>query len=415
MSNDNSGLRLTLQVLLPIVLIAGGVFGAWYLNHNKPKPTVVTPVNEGPLVRLVRVRSEPVRLDVVARGTVEPLRTVELAAEVSGRIVATSPAMRAGGTFTPNDVLAQLDPTDFRLAITSQQAAVARAELNLAREEAEAEAALRAWQKLEGDRPADALVRREPQLEDARLALAAAKAQLERAQVDLERTKVMLPFAGRVRSVAADVGQTVQRGQRLATVIDTSATEVRLPIALDDLAFVDLPLDAATDQGAEVELHAEFAGRPCVWHGHVVRTEGEIDRQTRQLTVVARVDGDGDGDQPPLLVGMFVEARISGRTFDDVVVVPRAALDGSDRIWVAEARCSGVRRAMVLGSTVWVPTFGALLRERRVTVLRAERDRVLLSGGLASGDLVSISNLDAPVDGMTVRVGDIRDAIAEEK
>lgn len=407
-------LRIILQIVMALAILGAAGLIAIGLITNRAKPTIVAQPNEGPLVRTMRARVETVRLDVTARGTVEPLRTVELAAEVPGRIVATAASLRAGGTFTPNDVLVQLDPTDFRLAITQQQAAVARAELNLAREEAEAEAALRAWQKLEGDKPADALVRREPQLEDARQALAAAKAQLERAQVDLERTKVMLPFAGRVRSVAADIGQTVQRGQRLATVIDTSAAEVRLPIPLGDAAFVELPFDGAIDDGAEVELRAEFAGRPCVWHGRVVRTEGEIDRKTRQLTVVVRADGSGDGDQPPLLVGMFVEARITGRTFDDVVVVPSAALDPSGAVWVVEVPEGGPRAGAPSGQGDAADAKGTL-RRRDVEVLRAERDRVVLRSGIAADELVSISNLDAPVDGMVVRLGDIRDANGEEK
>jgi RND family efflux transporter MFP subunit len=381
--------RTILQILLPIAVLAGGIGGAYLVVTNSKKPIVEAPENLGPLVRVHVVAPSDERLDVLARGTVEPLRTVELAAEVSGRIVGTDPALRAGGTFTPNDVLVEIDPTDYRLAIHQQESAVARAELRLLQEEAEAESAVRAWKQLEGDRPADPLVRREPQIKDATLAVEAAKAQLERARTDLLRCKVQLPFAGRVRSVHADIGQTVQRGQRLAVVLDTGELEVRLPIPLHDAGFVDLPLAGSTDDGPKVELSAEFAGRRRSWPGRIVRIEGELDRKTRQLTAVARVRATGDN---PLLVGMFVDATIRGRLAEQVFAVPRAAVFQGDQVWLVTERTDddGVKSRH--------------LERRTVEVLRAERDRVLVQTGLVAGDRVCVTSMQAPVDGMKVRV-----------
>ena len=386
-------LRTVLQVLVPIAIVAGGFLLAKWISGNAARPIVTPPENLGPLVRTAPATTADVRLDVAAQGTVEPLRTVELAAEVSGRIVKTHPELRAGGTFTDNDVLLEIDPADFELAIVQQEAAVARAKLKLAQERAEADAAVRAWKQLEGDRAADPLVRREPQIQDAELALAAAEAMLQKSRLDLARTKVQLPFAGRIRSVHADLGQTVQRGQRLAIVLDTSEVEVRLPIPLSAAEFVALPFAGTTDDGPEVELSAEFAGDRHTWRGRIVRTEGEVDRKTRQLTVVARVRaraaaGDhGEGDGPPLLVGMFVAARISGRAAANAVTVPPEAVHPGDHVFV-------VRRD------------GDVLRieRREVEVLHAERDRVVLKGGVAAGEQVCVTSLDAPVDGMKVRV-----------
>ena len=390
-------IRLTLKIVLPLVVLGLGALIAFVIISNKQQPIVRAPQKLGPLVRTVRADVRDVPLVVRARGSVEPLRTVELAAEVGGRITATSDALRAGGTFTPNDVLVQIDAADYEFAITQQEAAIARARLRLMQEQAEAEAALRAWRQLEGDRPADPLVLREPQIEDARLALAAAEAQLEKAQLDLRRTKVQLPFAGRVRSVHADIGQTVQRGQRLAVVLDTSEVEVRLPIPLSEAAFVDLPLGESVDDGPAVTLSADFAGRRCEWRGRIVRVEGELDRRTRQITAIARVAAKGNDGAPPLLVGMFVEAEITGNVAEGVCVVPRPALRGDgDEVWVVAPRGEGDGHV--------------LQRRRDIDLLRKERELVLLRGGVRDGELVCISNLDAPVDGMDVRLAHDEDA-----
>jgi len=391
-----------MQILLPLLVLAAGGTGAYLIYKSKPLPLVLNVKNRGPLIRVQTVATSDEALDVIARGSVEALRTVDLAAEVGGRIVKTHPALRAGGVFTPNDVLVAIDATDYQLLITQQAAAVARAELRLMQEEAEGEAAGRAWQQLEGNRPADPLARREPQIRDAKLAVAAAKAQLQRAETDLLRTRIQLPFSGRVRSVHADIGQTVQRGQRLAVVLDTTELEVRLPMPLHETAFVDLPLDEQTDDGPKVVLTADFAGEPCTWHGSIVRVEGEIDRRTRQLTAIARVTDDATAK--PLLVGMFVEARIVGKLAKNVFRVPSSALHTGNHIWIVAAITYEPLQVRWFTGFRRPSTTSYRLRDRVVVVLRTERNHAILESGLQPGERICLSNLQAPIDGMTVRI-----------
>ncbi|MFM1870849.1 MAG: Multidrug transporter MdtA [Planctomycetota bacterium] len=382
-------LRLVLQILLPLLVLAGAAYLASRILAARAKPTVVTPTFEGPPVRIAKVRPADLRIDVAAQGTVEAYRSVAIAPQVGGRVIAVGDGMRAGAFVAAGEVLIAVEREDFELAIVQREADVARATLRLHQERAEAEAALRAWRDLEGDRPADPLVRREPQIQDAERSLAAAQAQLRRAKLDLDRTVVVAPFAARVRNAAAEVGQFVQPGQRIAELFDIAAVEVRLPIATADAAFLDLPMFGGTDDanGPSVEFAADFAGRRHVWSGRVVRTEGEIDRRTRQLTVVARVDApfekSPDGARPPLAVGMFVTATIGGRTFRDLAVVPRAAVSPNGEVWTID----GENR----------------LRRRQVGVLRLERDRALIDRGLAAGERVLVSTLDTPTDGMPVQ------------
>ncbi|MBL8730379.1 MAG: efflux RND transporter periplasmic adaptor subunit [Planctomycetes bacterium] len=383
----NRPLRLTLQILLPLVVLAGGAALAWRIANRPNEPKLAAPPQRGPLVRTTVARTTDVRLDVPTQGTVEPFRTMVVAAEVGGRVTTIHPELRPGGFFAEGDVLVELDATDFDLAIVQQEAAVARAELRLLQERAEADAAVRAWQDLEGDRAADPLVSRQPQVADAEKSLASARAMLEQARLDRRRTQVRAPLAGRVRSASTEVGQIVQPGQGLAVVFDLAAVEARLAIPASEAAFVDLPLGVTDGPAIDtpVELTADFAGERHRWQGRIVRTEGEIDRRTRQLTVVARVDDPfvtREG-RPPLLVGMFVQAQIRGRTFADVVVLPRAALRPGDQVWIVDAEHR--------------------LRRRDVDVLRLERDRIVLRGGVREGEVVCVSPLETVTDDMPVR------------
>jgi RND family efflux transporter MFP subunit len=382
-------LRIVLQILLPLLVLAGGAFMAQRILANKVQPKVTAPVFEGPLVRVAAVAPTALRIDVTAQGTVEPFRAVTVAPQVAGRVLRVADELRAGAFVAAGATLLCIEPADFELQIVQRQADVARAALRLVQERAEAAAALRAWRELEGERAPEPLVTREPQIRDAEQSLAAAEAQLARARLDLERTQVTAPFAARVRSANAEVGQFVAVGAAVAELYDVAAVEIRLPIASSDAAFLDLPMLGTGDAGTlpTVEVSVEFAGRRHVWQGRIVRTEGELDRRTRQLTLVARVDEPyarhGDGDRPPLTVGMFVQATITGRTFADVVAVPRSAVSADGEVWVVDQELR--------------------LRRRTVAVLRLERERALVQSGLAAGERVLSSRLDAPQEGMPVR------------
>lgn len=382
--------RLTLQISLPLILLAlGGLLAKQIIGSKKP-PVVAPTTFEGPLVRTAEVAVTDVRIDVSTQGTVEPHRTVDLSPQVGGRVVLVSQHLRAGAFVAADEVLLQVDPADYELAIAQQEASVARAELRLVQEHAEAEASLRAWRELEGERPADPLVARQPQIEDAEKSLAAAKALLQRARLDLQRCTLRAPFAARVRTADVEVGSLVQVGQKVAEIYDLAEVEVRLPIPSADAAFVDLPMfhDSAAAQPTPVVFAGEFAGRRYEWRGRVVRTEGELDRRTRQLTVVASVDDPYErasgSARPPLTIGMFVRATIEGRTFHGVAVVPRAAVTPAGEVWVIDPEHR--------------------LRSRKVEVLRLEAERALLSGGLEAGEVVVTSQLDTPHAGMPVRI-----------
>lgn len=383
---------LLLRILLPVGILALGAAAIFGVLRLRRPPAILPAKFLAPLVQVMDAAPATQRIDVEATGTVEPFRVVELASQVGGRVVTVAPGLRAGGFFAKDEVLVAIDPVDYELAVVQRQSEVTRAELRVAQERAEAAAAVAAWQQLEGDRPADPLVVRAPQLRDAEAALAAAEALLDRARLDLARTRLAAPFAGRVQKASVEVGQLVQPGQPLATLFDIECAEVRLPLANADTAFVELPLHgsygATEPDGVAVECTAEFGGRTFRWQGRLVRTEGELDRRTRQLVAVARIDAPYDRStdpaRPPLAFGTFVQAKIAGRTLPDVMSLPRSALRGDAEIWVVD---SNLR-----------------LRRRTVEVLRRRADDVLVRGGCIPGERICITALETATEGMPVRL-----------
>jgi len=387
--------RPSVKIVAPIAVLATSLAIAGVLITSDRGTESARPTPPAPMVRVVRARPATVALPVTAHGTVEPRTESDLVTEVSGRIVSVSPQLAAGGFFEEGDVLATIDPRDYEIALEGARAALARAESNLAHEIAALER-----QRSMGRSGASSRQRLDDAIHAATSAEAGvreAKVAVRRAELDLERSRIRAPFAGRVRTKHVDVGQFMNRGAPVARVFAIDYAEVRLPISDSDLVHLEIPAasrpigdelpDEAELRGPRVTLTADFAGARRTWSGRLVRTEGALDPRTRMLTVVVRVDDPygrtGDGSAPPLPVGLFVEASIEGREVDAIYTLPRAALRRDNEVLVVDDDDT--------------------LHVRAVEILRSGREQTWVSAGLEPGDRVIVSALEVAMDGMKVR------------
>jgi RND family efflux transporter MFP subunit len=367
-----------------LVLVGAAILAAAILGSRAPveRQADATPP---PLVRVLPVAFQDARLIVRGQGNVAPAVDSVLVAQVAGRVEAVGRSFAEGSSFRRGETLLQIDARDYELAVAQAEAAVAQARVRLDRELAEAELARSEWRDL-GLGEASPLATRQPQLAEAEASLAAAEANLEMARLSLERTSVRAPFDGRLRRKLSDLGQYVRPGAALAEIYSTAYAEVPLPVAQRDFAFLDVGWEDGTNQGPQVRFRSSIAGEEHIWGGRIVRAGNEIDSRTRMLTVYARIDDRlsvGAETRLPLPVGAFLDAEIQGRMAAGVVVVPRAVLREGDRLLVVDEE--------------------SRLRFREVEVLRLQDEDALIRAGLEEGELVCLSAIAAPVDGMAVR------------
>lgn len=374
--------------LIPLLVLFAGVLAGVFIIATGPELQPQSVPSQVSVVRTLAATPQTVRLSVAAHGTVVPKSESDLVAEVSGRVVHVSDALVSGGFFAKDDVLVEVERIDYEVAHAQAKAQFAAARSDVI-------GARRAFARY--DSLAHARSGSQAQKDDALNRLLVAQAAFEeatarrtRAERDLDRTRLTAPYDGRVRTERVDVGQFVNRGEAIATLYSTDYAEVRLPVLDQDLAHLPLTLARPPngDQPAvAVVLKAKFAGREHAWHAEVVRTEGELDGRTRMVNVIAQVAAPYDPpDGSPLTVGMFVEAEILGREVADVVVLPRTALQANDQIYL-------------LGED-------NRLEFRDVAILRATGESVYIQGGIAEGELVCTSRLDAAVEGQLVRRAD---------
>lgn len=386
-------MKLVLKILLPMLVLAACSAWAYKQVTNKEEPKRRPPriaVNE---VEVQVVAPTAYTVKVHTRGTVRPRTQGTLIPEVTGRIVEVSPRLRAGEFFEEGDVLLRIDSRDYDTEVVVANANLAEARTRLAEESARAGQAARDWQRLGEQGTADSLVLREPQLAGARAGVAGAEARLAQAQLALERTIMRAPYAGRTLELNVDVGQYVSPGTALASIYAVDYVEVRLPLTANQLDFVRVPELYRSDEpgarppGPSVSLTARSARRAHTWQGNLVRAEGAIDTESRQLFVIAQVDdpyGEAHAGQPPLKVGQFVEAVVTGITLEDVYVIPRGAVRAGRQVMLVDAQSH--------------------LHLREVSLVWSDQEHAVVDAGLAPGERMVVSPLGPGMDGVKVQV-----------
>ena len=379
-----------LQFLLIVAVLGLGTAGFIYLKSLKKPPAKQSHENPGPLVEVQIVEAQDTRMLVTGFGTVQAKVNVKLIPEVSGRVNQIHPHLVGGGFFKKDEPLLVIDPRDYQLAVDQARAEVARAEVKLEQEQAEATVARQEWQTLQpGQEPASPLVLREPQIREVQAQLAAAQAQLEKAQLNLQRTVVTLPYDGRVVSKSIDLGQYVQSGQTIAEIYGTEIVEIPIPLEDRDLAWFDIPTGYGISQNnnhanrTEVDIIYDYAGKKHHRSGTVTRSDARVDPLSRMVYVIVEVAKPfADGSQAPLVPGTFVQADIKGHLLKNTILVPSHAIRNGREVWIVH---------------------DGKLHIKPVTIARSTPQQTYISSGLNPGNAIVLTSLETVTEGMKVR------------
>jgi multidrug efflux system membrane fusion protein len=327
------------RAVLPVAILGVCGYWSWYYYTNRPKPVTMDLPEAVVRVEGATFKRTTFPVIVKSQGTVQPRTRSTLLPEVSAKVIEVSPSFRPGGFFSTGDVLLKLDPVDYETAIVLAKATLSQAEVILAEEKAKADQARENWKALGKQGEPSPLALRLPQVAKADADVAAAKAQIAKAERDLERTVIRAPYEGQVLEQLVDVGQFVTQGTPLGKIFAVDYVEIRLPLPEREMRFLNLPerfRDGATSAAsAPVNLKSVVDGKPALWSGVIVRVESAIDESTRQITAVAQVNDPyarRQDDRPPLKIGQFVEAEVEGERLEDVFIIPRRAVRAGNEI-----------------------------------------------------------------------------------
>lgn len=380
-------IRIILRFVFAIVVLGGAAMVAVKLVKSRHRPEPKPIARLGPLVEVHEVRASGQRIRVRAQGTVIPAREVVLTPEIAGRVVEIGPAVQPGGRLAEGELIARVDSRDYTLAVEQARAALEQATYRLEVEQGQKVIAEREWKLLaaevETDDKGRALALREPQIRNAQAAVASANSALKKARISVQRTQMTAPFNAVIRQESLEIGQVVQPGRALATLVGTDRFWVQVSVPVEALTWIARP-DANGRGGAIAVVRQDVGDQESRRDGRVIRLLSDLDPVGRLARLLIEIEDPMGTDGPPLLLGAFVDVEIEGRPLDRAIALPRPALRTNDRVWIA-------------GSD-------QTLSIREVQVAFRDRDVVFVSSGIDDGEHVITSRLTAPAEGLRVRM-----------
>jgi multidrug efflux pump subunit AcrA (membrane-fusion protein) len=391
------------NVVIPLLLLFGGAFVVWILGSVEPeqRPPIDT-TRTGRLQALPPVRVERLQslestgqqLKLQVDGNVVPFREARVAAEVAGRVIFKSDQCEAGSYVKKDQLLMQLDPTDYELEVQrltrmkeQEYAALSEVDQEMANTQPLIELAeqdVQLQQKevkrlttlpegfaspAEIDRANRALLAANAELVSAnnqlkllakrRVSLEAserlAATQLKAAEVNLKRAEIRAPIEGVIVREDADLNTFVSRGSMLITIEDTSKVEVATSLRMDQLYWIldqQRQRDDQSSRGYDLPetpaiIEYELSGREGViyrWKGRLLSYDGiGVDPVTRTVPVRVVVDNpteyiDERGETQhvdgatALVRGMYVRVNLLIQPKTRLVVIPSRALQPGNRV-----------------------------------------------------------------------------------
>ncbi len=425
-----------LKKLLFWIPVGLGVLAVVYAVRSREAPVRTEPEERVTAVRVVEGKSARVVPRAVGHGSVKPGRVWEAVGEVSGTVVYRHPELRRGAILAAGTELLRIDPTDYRHAVAEIEANIRAADsqlslldvravnakrslaieernLALARKQLERTRELLrrgAVSQSDADREERAVLASEQAVQNLRNTVrllpaerAAQRAQRDRLQSQLEtarrnlsRTTVVAPFTCRIAAVNVEEAQFAAKGQVLVEADGLDVAEVVAQVPMSRvLALLRSRVGPAPQLGAAIprlreELQAVVrlhSGDVAIeWPARFSRMSDTVDPRTRTVGVIVAVDQPyrraQAGRLPPLVKNMYVEVELRGPPRPDAVVIPRAALRGSQ---------------------VYVVGREDRLEFRDVEVSFTQANLVVLRSGLEAGQRVVISDLPFAAEGMRLR------------
>ena len=296
---------------LQLAVILGAIAVALYLARAPERVeridrSALETQERRPVVSVVQPTPTEQALTLRLTGSVVLKEKATVVSEVVGRVVWVSPKFEPGGSIAANEVFIRIDPEEYELRVEAAGLEVAELEQEVRGKEARNEDAARTALKLEKARVA-----------------------LRLAELQLRRTNISLPFDARVISSSVEIGELagppekVGKAAALGRVYRPGSIRVAAPIEQRDLRHL----------APAVGRTAEIRTRMGIFRAKVAAVSSVVAAKSRLASLFLNFSDDLPAGSLPL-PRTFAEIVIAGPEHSGVFVLPDAAAQASDRVWV---------------------------------------------------------------------------------
>jgi RND family efflux transporter MFP subunit len=387
----------TIIASLVILFIGGAVTTVIFMTEPVAKQETAT-IETAMLVDVIRVQKGDYYPLIITTGTVEPEQDIVLSPLVGGEIIGKSPAFTPGGFVKKGEVLFRIEPADYEIALEMKQSDLHQANADFELEMGRQKIAELDYKLLEESLAleSDALVLREPQLNVVKARVEAAEAAVRQARLELERTVIRAPFDAQVLSRNVNIGSQVSPGDDLGRLAGTDFYWAMVTIPLSNLEW--LTFAKGSNKGSEVRIRNRTSWKEGEYRtGYLNSLIGELDDQTRLARALVSIpdplaQNGGSKNLPPLMIGEFVEAVITGKMIPDVIRLNRDFIRKYAMVWVME---------------------DGKLSFKDVDIVFRDAEHAYIADGLDFNDLVITTSLSTVVEGVSLRTENFPDPFPE--
>ena len=380
--------RFPLIPLIVIVVLAGGGLYWWHSHANNTGASSTAGAapargkggrHSGPLapVQAAESKIQSVPQYLSGLGTVTAANTVTLRSRVDGDLIALH--FTEGQEVKAGQLLAELDPRPWQVALTQaegqlakDQATLANARRDLARYEQLAKTHVASQQELDTQRSL---------VSEMLGTIKADEGSVASAKLNLDYSRVTSPINGRVGLKQVDIGNYVSSGDSNGIVVITQTHPIDLIFSLPENTISDL---LQAQKAGKVQVEAwDRSNTRVLAEGELLSMDNQIDTTTGTVKLKARFSNEDDR----LFPNQFVNVRLKVNTLQDAIVIPAAALQMSSE-----------------GHFVWVINSDNKVSKKNVTVGSQDSKQVVITAGLPAGERVVTDGLDRLTEGAIVEV-----------
>ena len=378
-----TGRRYPLWLIILVIiaaLIAAGAIGKWrasagaVLNAKSGRPAAA--------VNAAKVSLADMPVTVSAVGTVTPIDTATVKAQISGNI--SQIMFKEGQQVHNGQVIAQIDPRPFRLTLQS-------AEANLARDAATLANARRDLARYQTLAAQDSIAHQQFDTQAATVkqeegVVAADRAAVGTARLNLSYTAITAPVAGQIGLKQVTIGNYVGPGDANGVAIITRTDPIDIEFSVPQSQLGAIRKAAAGGTGLAVTAFDQD-GTTVIAHGRFGAFDNQIATATGTVNAKARFDNPGNAASQPLFPNQFVNVSILVDTLHQVPVVPVAAV-----------------RHGAPGDFVFVVQVDQTVKLTVVKLGPSDGTNIAILSGLGAGQTVVTEGADGLDNGSKVRL-----------
>ena len=337
-------------------------------------------------VGVARVGSGDVNVTLDALGAVTPLATVTVHPQVSGYL--NKFAVTEGQMVKAGQVLAVIDPRPFQAALDQAKGQLARDAATLANARIDLGRYQALWKQ-------NAVSQQVLQTQVATVGtaqgnVAADRAAVETAQINLDFTRVTSPVDGRVGLRQVDPGNLVVSGTSTAIIVVTELQPISVLFSIPEDSIAEVMKHVSAGEKLPATAY-DRAMTTKLADGTLSNVDNEVDATTGMVKLRAMFS---NGDLS-LFPSQFVNVRLLVNTLHDQTYVPAAAIQHG-----AE------------GTYVYVVDKDRTVTMRTITTGPTDGDRIAVTNGVAPGEIVVVDGADRLKDGATVTIPAIKGGMA---